>query len=302
MVIIVLGLGVVIPRWGGKRPLTWAQSDASGSPNEPLRDFWSDFLRGENLAIVAFSDATFLATQTADLLRLKKGEEVGELGTAEDDKVARRRLANPSLLEHSGPLVFNDAYTGTGEVMGVYFLTRVFEELHFPLVVKRSRLLTIDDLKRHNLIFLGSIMENPMESVPLKQDFVFVQTSTAGPFQGQIRNLHPLPGEPASFEIGRDANDQAVTTDYALVSFLPGRTPSRKVAVLGGLTTFGTQAAADFVTSPAQISKLATALGIEQKPSSGQSLPPYFQAVLQVDIVRGDILNIRYVVGRVITP
>ena len=38
-----------------------------------------------------------------------------------------------------------------------------------------------------------------------------------------------------------------LTEDYAVVGFLPGLNPARSVLILAGTTTFGTQAAVEYV-------------------------------------------------------
>ena len=53
-----------------------------------------------------------------------------------------------------------DHYTGVGEVLGIHELDRVFASLHHGLRVKRGRLLSLDDAKNNDLIFVGSPSEN----------------------------------------------------------------------------------------------------------------------------------------------
>jgi hypothetical protein len=303
---LLLGLGLLITyllseRSIGKPSGVRNVTGAVTSLNDPLRNFWADFLKDESSPIVVYSNSIFLATESSDLLRVNK-DVVGELGALADNDMARRIAANTSLLEHAGPLFFNDSYTGTGEVMAVYSLACMFTGFNSTLGVMRSRLVTAGDLKRHDLIILGSIREDALVGLPATRDFVFVWPPKQGAWGGRILNLHPLPGESSFYGVERDPNDRVVQTDYALVSFLPGLVPARKVAVLGGLTTIGTQAAAAFVTSPAQISELAARLGTSRGTSTGKMIPPYFQAVLRVDVVKGDILNVKYVTGHVIAP
>src|SRR4029077_8467936 len=53
-----------------------------------------------------------------------------------------------------------DHYTGVGEVLAVHDLDHVFALLGRPILVKRGSLLSLDDAKNNNLIFLGSPAEN----------------------------------------------------------------------------------------------------------------------------------------------
>ncbi len=302
---LFLGLTLLLPRLRSNRtpqgPGPGQQDRASATEVEsPVAALWADFLKNESSPIVAYSNDVFLATETADLLRIK-GEEIDNMGAPASRDVASRLAVNPRLLERAGPVFFQDVYTGTGEVMAVFYLTRMFGQFHASLGVKRSRLVTTDDLARHDIIFLGSTKENALlAGLPLTQDFVFAwPPQLVGNWKGRILNLHPQPSENLSYEVERDLKTRVVRTDYALVSFLPGITPNRKIAVLAGLTTLGTQAAADFATSPAAIAELGARLGTGP-PTSPRIIPPFFQAVLRVEIMRGDVLRVKYVTGHVI--
>jgi hypothetical protein len=120
-----------------------------------------------------------------------------------------------------------------------------------------------------------------------------------GVWRQRISNLHPQPGESSSYVIERDPKTYAVRADYALVSFLPGMMPNRKIVILGGLTTLGTEAAADFATSPSQIAQLAARLG-SGSDILHKKVPPFFQVVIRAELMKGDILSIKYVAGHVI--
>ena len=267
----------------------------------PLRDLWAGFLEAGSLPMVAYSNAAFLTTQTADLLRLKSDSGV-DLGTVAPRSSVQKLVSNPRLLQDAGPVFFQDVYTGTGEVMAVFYLTQMFERFHSRLEIKRTRLVTTNDLTHHDVIFLGSIRENALlEALPLAQDFVFAWPSNATVWSGRILNLHPRTGESGSYEIERDPQTRALRADYVLVSFLPGLAPDKRIAVLGGLTTLGTQAAAEFATSPKEIRELASRLGSGSANTSGK-LPPWFQVVLKVDIMKGDLLRVNYVTGHTIYP
>lgn len=73
----------------------------------------------------------------------------------------------------------------------------------------------------------------------------------------------------------------------------------RRIAVLAGITTEGAQAAAEFATSQDGIAQIASHLGVRDK-NGKPALPMYFQALLRVEIAKGDVLRIEYVTGRVI--
>jgi hypothetical protein len=279
-----------------------AVSSAAVSPSNsdgPLKMLWADFLRAQSRSVVAYSNTAFLTTQTSDLLRLKS-DETDDLGSEATTSAARRLVSNPLLLERAGPVFFQDVYTGTGEVIGVFHLTQMFGQMQRPLGIKRTRLITTDDLTHEDLIFLGSTRENELlQKLPLVQDFVFDWPANLRAWSGKIVNLRPQHGESAFYEVERDPKTQALRADYALVSFLPGVTANRRIAILGGLTTLGTQAAAEFATSASQVADLDARLGMNSQTASANR-PTYFQVVLRIEIMKGDILQIKYITGHVI--
>jgi len=302
---LLSGLGFLLPRLNRstvEQARTTATATRASHLDSPLRDLWSDYLDEGSSPLVAFSNTEFLVTETSDLLRLKT-EEVNSMGAPASNDLAHKLAANPRLLDRAGPLAFQDVYTGTGEVMSVYYLTRLFTQYHEPLGVKRIRLVTTDDLTRHAVVFLGSTREDALlEELHLPQDFVFAwPPKLIGVWSGQILNLHPKPGESSSYMVERDPKTHVLRTDYALVSFLPGIAPDRRIAILGGLTTLGTQAAAEFATSPTDIAELAARLDPSPGPSP-KKIPPFFQAVLKVEIMKGDVLSVKYVTGHVLHP
>jgi hypothetical protein len=106
-----------------------------------------------------------------------------------------------------------------------------------------------------------------------------------------VLNVHPLAGEPKTY-LGTPAN-QPTTEDYAVVSLLPGLDPSRSIMILAGDTTFGTQAAVEYVCRGDSVKDLLQRLRVS-KP--GELKP--FEALLHVKIVHGvpvmtDLVSLR---------
>jgi hypothetical protein len=158
----------------------------------------------------------------------------------------------------------------------------VFDILNRPLRVKRGALFSLDDAKNNDLIFVGSPSENlTLLDIPGMREFVFARLDS-GPRKGDLAvlNVHPEPGEPKQF-LGSPAN-QPTTEDYAVVSLLPGLDPSRSILILAGDTTFGTQAAVEYVCREDSLKELLQRL----KVSKPGDLKP-FEALLHVKIVHG---------------
>jgi hypothetical protein len=186
-----------------------------------------------------------------------------------------------------------DHYTGVGEVIAVHQLDHVFGFFGQQLRVKRGSLFSLDDAKSNDLIFVGSPAENlTLRDLPSTQEFVF-QRVTSGPRKGDlgVANIHPLPGEPTLFLA--TLPKLPVSEDYAVVALVPGIDPSRSVLILAGTTTFGTQAAAEYVCREDSLTQLLQRMGV----SRGDDMKP-FEAVLHVKVAHGvpvitDLVSVR---------
>jgi hypothetical protein len=93
-----------------------------------------------------------------------------------------------------------------------------------------------------------------------------------------ISNLHPVASEGSTFL----ASDGLITEDYALVTLTAGLNSTRHVLILAGITTFGTQAAVEFVCRAARLDELFSKLG----PAALRRVPP-FEALLRVTVNGG---------------
>ena len=106
-----------------------------------------------------------------------------------DAKSGMRYAANDGSDGQSAELV--DNYTGIGELISVHELTKMFDYQHAEFVLKRSPLVTWDEARSRNLIFIGSIAENAsLKLLPSTQDFTLIATADAA----GIVNHHPRLG------------------------------------------------------------------------------------------------------------
>jgi len=218
--------------------------------------FWNRFVTGPQQPWVIFSNGSFVGRPETGM-----------------------RYFNPASDTRSFIL---DHYTGVGEVLAIHQLDHLFALLNRPIGVKRGALFTLDDAKNNDLIFVGSPSENlTLLDIPGTQEFIFRRLDS-GPRKGDLAvlNVHPQPGEPKTF-LGTPAN-QPTTEDYAVVSLLPGLDPSRSILILAGDTTFGTQAAVEYVCREDSVQELLNRLNVS-KPSD---LKP-FEALLHVKIAHG---------------
>lgn len=242
---------------------------ASSSQPVPVayQIFWNRFVTGPQQPWVIFSNGSFVGRPETGMRYFNASSDTRAF-----------------ILDH---------YTGVGEVLAIHQLDRVFDLLNRPIRVKRGALFSLDDAKNNDLIFVGSPSENlTLLDVPGTEEFVFRRLDS-GPRKGDLAvlNVHPLSGEPKIF-LGTPAN-QPTTEDYAVVSLLPGLDPSRSILILAGDTTFGTQAAVEYVCREDSVRELLQRL----KVSKAGELKP-FEALLHVKIVHGvpvmtDLVSVR---------
>jgi len=169
-----------------------------------------------------------------------------------------------------------------GEVLAVHELDHVFSLLGRPILVKRGSLLSLDDAKNNNLIFLGSPAENlTLREIPSTQEFIF-QRLTSGARKGDlaILNVHPQAGEPNAFLAS--PSNLPLTEEYSVIARVREGNPTQSVMILAGTTTIGTQAAAEYICSPQSLENLLHRLGVSQ----AADLKP-FEAVLRGNVARG---------------
>lgn len=229
--------------------------------------FWNRFVTGPQLPWVIFSNGSFVGRP--------------ETGMRYYNAVTDQ---NAFILDH---------YTGVGEVLAIHQLDHLFFMFNRQLRVKRGALFSLDDAKNNDLIFVGSPSENlTLADIPGTREFTFRRLDS-GPRKGDlgVYNAHPLPGEPQVF-FATPAN-HATVEDYAVVSLLPGLDPTRSILILAGNSTFGTQAAVEYVCREDDLKELLHRLNVSRE----SDLKP-FEALLHVKIAHGvpvmtDLVSVR---------
>jgi hypothetical protein len=250
------------------------QADAQMDVLYPL---WAQFLKSDEPILVSYSNTRFQGRPETGM-KLLKGL----------DSQAPTELHSQYITDH---------YTGVGEVMGVASLGSLFAKANHAFKVKRSLLLTWDDLKStENIVILGSPAENLfLRQLTADQDFVF--RLAKGEDQEDkfgIVNLRPRRGEESVYLNKDDATSTSeISEDYALISLLKGLETNHRLLILAGITTFGTQAAAEYVSNPEYMKDLVTHL--KAGPGGSGSIPSYFQVLIRVKINGGVPVHTDYV-------
>ncbi len=238
----ILILVVAIPLAGFR---IWQQHFAAP---KPLDHLWAPFLAGDP-PLVIYSNAVFIGDA-------KRGMRYAASDGSENQSPARV-----------------DNYTGIGELVAVHELTQLFDRSGAEFILKRSPLVTWDEARSRNLIFIGSVAENgTLKELPSTQDFTLTATADAA----GIVNHHPQPGEPVLWL----RPEHPLTKDYAIVALLPGVQPDLHMFVFSGLTTLGTQAAVEYASNPETATDLLRHATIGGKVHN-------FEALLEVSINGG---------------
>jgi hypothetical protein len=253
VVVLAVALVVVVR---GRDTAQASQFSESDTPVPAFRVFWQPFLKSPEQPWVIFSNGAFVGRP--------------ESGMRYFDP---KRDSTSQIWDH---------YTGVGEVLAIHELDQVFGELRHKIRVKRGSLFSLDDAKNNDLIFVGSPSENlTLSDLPSMREFVF-QRLNDGPRKGDLAivSVHPREGEPKAFLAS--PSGKPITEDYAVVALMPGLNPARSLMVLAGTTTFGTQAAVEFVCRRSSVEALLAQLSA----SSPGDLKP-FEAVVRVKIALG---------------
>lgn len=261
-----------------------------------LQAVWAHFFAADTESILAFANNQVLLTEAGDMLRYQ-GSASFERGSVLDPGTVRHAVGDPRLLSLTGALAFEDAYTGTGEVYSVFRLTDLFSKAGARLLPKRSHALVLDDLKNHNVVFLGWSPGFFRElSLPLNFVFEIPSTERARLWSGYIRDRGASSEKQTRFSVERDSKTGQILGDHALFSVIPGIAPNLRIMILAGLTTSGTQGAAEFATSQEGLTGLLRTL---QSAGNDRGRSPFFESVLHVGTSRGlDALSIQPVLVR----
>jgi hypothetical protein len=220
-----------------------------------LESFWLPFISGPNQPLAVFSNAEFVGRPETGMRYWRAGD------------------SREQILDH---------HTGVGEVIAVHELDRIFNLLNHGFRVKRGQLLSFDDVKNSDVIFIGSPSENlSLRDIPNTQDFVFRVSDAPGRIGDlAIYNLKPASSEQKVFFASN--RGQTLTEDYAVIGMLPGLRANRTVLIGAGITTLGTQAAIEYVCRPEGVEELLSRL-----TGSKTGRPRAFEAVLQVRVSKG---------------
>lgn len=173
-------------------------------------------------------------------------------------------------------------FTGVGEALGLLNIAELLRGGGQRMRADPGRLVDFEAIKRVNTILLGGFQSWSGRVFRNLEGFEFTG--------GVILNKRPLPGEQALYKPEFDPVNNNLSRDYALVLMLPNEQKDRRVLLIYGIYTQGTQAGIEYMTSPERLAELRRAL-IARSPDH-KSIPKYFQVLLSTTVEN-------YVPGRV---
>jgi hypothetical protein len=148
---------------------------------------------------------------------------------------------DPTLLE----ALAAHRYTSLADLQFAVDLTHLPQALQNRPQIRYARDLQLEDLKKSNLVLIGSLESDPwLQFFQSQMNFILHDDRNVGPLR--IENKRPRPREQSSYLYDRkDPSHRG----YALVTFIPNLSGTGDVLIVQGFTLADTQAAADFVTN-----------------------------------------------------
>jgi hypothetical protein len=286
LVCFLLGLWIGVKHNAGTRGAAVSVRDyAAGA--DPVKAFWAGIIGNDPTPVIAYPDAVFLLDNSNDLFRFRQGAS-DDRGALVDSHLAEQLASNPTLVSEAGALYYENGYTGAGELQAVAMLSGLFGQMGIQPIIKPSHNITPDDLRLHSVILLGSSFQNvAVAHLVTAEDFSFRNPDThLEQWRAEIVNAHLFAGEQASYRTERDPVTRVLKADYAIVSIQAGVVPGRRIVMLGGLDTTGTEGAAMFVTSISGVEELQKAVPLVRGQAESTEAPQ-FQALVRVGLEKG---------------
>jgi hypothetical protein len=266
-ILCVVLAGLVALNWNRNSP----PRRAATSLPDSLQWFWQPFLSASDDPLITIPNHPLLrAAHDGDSAQtLAGGHEIPKSSLPEfRDTIhfheLKRFVFVPSLTD----------FTSVGETLGVVDLCEMFSSVGRKCRVQQSRLVNLDEIKGDNAILLGGNQAWSGRVFLNKEGFQFQS--------GLIFNRSPHPGEQPIYKPEFDSVTNQLTRDYALVLMLPNETNDKRVLLIYGIYTQGSQAAIEFLTNPERMAELRkTLLGLAP---DHETMPPYFQLLLTTTV------------------
>ncbi|MBL0160266.1 MAG: hypothetical protein IPP47_24750 [Bryobacterales bacterium] len=185
----------------------------------------------------------------------------------------------------------DDVYTGIGEALGTHEVTRFLEERRQPVRILNSHFLAPSEIAGKNLVVISSLrFQTLLQSLDLPSAFRY-----NGDGAGSIEPNTVLPGEKASYAA---TGFSGVATTYSLVSLWPGTQLDRRILRLGGMHSWSTFGAVQYILDPAHQAVLQKSLDADPVDGPRGRKSPYFEVLLRLEGKDEQVRSVQYVTHR----
>ncbi|HTS34777.1 MAG TPA: hypothetical protein VMH04_03835 [Candidatus Solibacter sp.] len=248
-----------------------SSAPAAAAMPDDLRWFWQPFLPPADPPLITIPNHPLLrAAHDGDSAQtLAGGHEIPKSSLPEfRDTIHFRELKRflfvPSLTD----------FTSVGETLGLVKLCEMFSAVGQKCQVQQSRLVNLEEIKGDNAILLGG---NQAWS-----GRVFLNVEGFHFERGVILNGKPQPGEQSVYKPEFDSVTNQLRRDYAVVLMLPNETKEKRVLLIYGIYTQGSQAAIEFLTNAERMNELRNSL--RNLSPDHKTVPQYFQLLLTTTV------------------
>jgi hypothetical protein len=276
--VVFLSLAIHRPMDSTAARQAGARPEAGWTPE--LEMIWQPFLESDHPLVISLGTPLFTKLART-YFRNPRINEWTEAQASDQIKLLQKDLQS----DYAVPAY---PYTGVGEATGAFLLSKLLLARKPEMLLKRSIVLSWDDVRASDVIFLGPPKFNQLlKDIPADEGFAIER--------GAIRNSRPRPGEPEAYRSTWSQDQTQLMEDYALIHRLPGPHHHGEIMILASASTEGTWAAVEYVTKVNYAAELVNRV----KTADGK-LPRSFQAVIRVECKQQVPWKISFVTHRIL--
>jgi hypothetical protein len=249
------------------RALRKALNPWAGKP--AVASFWGDFLRYNQRTDIVLPDDSLSVTEDLvhhsisleDYLSRNYMRQIQSSDLSSDRKFDLDQLFAHNLVTFGG--------VRAAQLMGAQIPVPALTNLTL------SRYYVADSIKRDNVILIGGKKANPWVRL-FEEQMNFVTDFDDAHGQAFVSNHDPRAGERAVYVVSHDPN---ALVGYSTIAYLPNPSRTGNVIVLAGTDSDATSAAAEFLTSEADLGNFQSSLHVKTFP--------YFEILLKTARLSG---------------
>ncbi len=215
-------------------------------PPEPdlLTKFWGPVLAGSKPVLICMANPGVY--RMADNVFQRFG--IDDPGHA---TVLAPKLPDQGVVYGREIIPATDAYAGMGDTIAVTHLAVLFTKLGKGLQIRKSADVSFDDLRSTPAVLIGAFTNSWTLELMKEWRFVFDVNRPPG---WVIRDRNDAARVWANPAFQQELRSRKLTEDYALISRVFEQRSGQPVVSVAGITDFGTEAAAEFLSDESLLS------------------------------------------------